>query len=248
MQASEKRYAKAIQKMLIFKAGLAVAETPQAKAATLHGKALQEYEASLESFDPVSDVNLEVFSGKSYFFTVRDSHVDTLKTFLKQENLTGQKIWSSYGYIKSEIVNHWLPHWKMMSGWDVDDAVEHVRKHAWAFRANRTIKASNKQIAKQGGTNFAKEKTWEEAPEGTTGNVMLELPILKQYYDHPFLQVNTRERGEEKEEEEGESYSGITSTLAKRKEQRKKEKGRMMKQNAQKKLQTGRLQLLKPKI
>ena len=31
----------------------------------------------------------------------------------------------------------------MMSGWDVNDAFEHVRKHAWAFRANRTIKATD---------------------------------------------------------------------------------------------------------
>ena len=155
-----------------------------------------------------------------------------MKEFIKEDNLSGQKIWSSYGYIKSEIVNHWLPHWKMMSGWDVDDAVEHVRQHAWAFRANRSIKASNKKIAKQGGDNFAAEKTWEEAPEGTTGNVPLELPILKKYHDHPLLQVNQRERGDETTDQvgqEGEGHAGITSTLTKRKEQRKKEKAAVAK-------------------
>ena len=217
MQPSEKRYAKAIQKMLIFEAGLAVAETPQAKAATLHAKALKEYEARLESFDPVSDVSLEVFSGKSYFFTVRDSYVDALKDSIKDSDLTGQKIWAAYGYMKSEIMNHWLPHFNMTSGQQVDDAVETVRKHTWAFRANKNIKASNRRIEKQGGTVFATEKTWQDAPEGTTGNVMLELSILKEYHNHPYLQVNTRERGEEKEDQDGEAYAGITASLKKRK-------------------------------
>ena len=171
MQADEKRYARAIQKMLIFEAGLAVAETPQAKETTLHAKALKEYEACLDKFDPGSSDNLDIFAGHSFFFTCRDCIEDALKEFIKADNLSRQKIWSSYGYIKSEIVNHWLPHWKMMSGWDVNDAVEHVREHAWAFRANRAIKASNKRIANQGGDTFAAEKTWEEAPEGSTGNV-----------------------------------------------------------------------------
>ena len=53
---------------------------------------------------------------------------------------------------------------------------------------------------------------------------MLEFPILKQYHDHPFLQVNTRDRGEEKGDEGGEGYAGITSTLSNRKEQRKNDK------------------------
>ena len=129
MQADEKRYARAIQKMLIFEAGLAVADTPQAKAAFLHEKSLKQYEARVDKFDPMSDTILEDFSGLTYFFTVRDSLADALMDLIKAEHFTGKRIWSSYGYMRSEIVNHWLPHWKMMSGWDVNDAVEHVRKH-----------------------------------------------------------------------------------------------------------------------
>ena len=232
MNAGEKRFGKAIQKMLIFEAGLAVAETPQAKAATLHAKVLKEYEARVDKFDPMSDTIIEDFSGLTYFFTVRDSLADALMDSIKAEKLTRKKIWNAYGYMKSEIVNHWLPHWKMMSGWDVNDAVEHVRKHAWAYRANRGIKASNKRIANQGGDTFAAEKTWEEAPEGNSNNAMLELPILKKYHDHPFLQVNTREKGDETVEEGGEGCAGITSTLVNRKNQRKKEKqARVAKKN-----------------
>ena len=118
MNAGEKRFAKAIQKMLIFEAGLAVAETKQEKAATLHTKVLKEYETRVDKFDPLSDTILEDFSGLTYYFFVRDSHVNILMDSIKAENLDGKKIWSAYGYMKSEIVNHWLPHWKKMSGWE----------------------------------------------------------------------------------------------------------------------------------
>ena len=94
MQATEKRYARAIQKMLIFEAGLAVAETPQAKATTLHAKALNEYEARLDKFDPGSSENLDIFAGHSFFFTCRDCIEDALKEFIKADNLSGQKNWS----------------------------------------------------------------------------------------------------------------------------------------------------------
>ena len=60
----------------------------------------------------------------------------------------------------------------------------------------------------------------------------MEFPLLKKYHDHPLLQVNQRERGNETTDQvgqEGEGYSGITSTLTKRKEQRKKEKAAVAK-------------------
>ena len=91
MNAGEKRFAKAIQKMLIFEAGLAVAETKQDKAATLHAKALKEYEARVDKFDPVSGTVLEDFSGLTYFFTCIDSHVDVLMDSIKAEKLSGKK-------------------------------------------------------------------------------------------------------------------------------------------------------------
>ena len=78
-----------------------------------------------------------------------------------------------------------------------------------------------------GRNNFQEEKTWQEAPVGTTGNVMLELPILKRYYEHPYLKVNTRKRGTDDEtNSEGSTYSSVTSPLKNRKQQRaENEKG-----------------------
>ena len=37
-------------------------------------------------------------------------------------------------------MNYWLPHFEFTSGNDLDDAVEIVRMHVWAYRTNRTIK------------------------------------------------------------------------------------------------------------
>ena len=123
-------------------------------------------------------------------------------------------------------MNHWLPHFEIKSGEDVDDAVERVHMHVWAYRANRSIKATNKKKIAEGNNDLLEEKCFSDAPEGTTGNVMLELPILKKYWEHPYLQVNTRENGDENEmngiNEEGTAYSSVTSLLKSRKQQRKK--------------------------
>ena len=71
--------------------------------------------------------------------------------------------------------------------------------HVWAYRANRTINKQNKKKHVDRRDNLQEEETWQKAPVGTTGNVMLELVILKRYYEHPYLKVNTRKRGTEDE-------------------------------------------------
>ena len=93
--------------------------------------------------------------------------------------------------MKSELVNHWLPHFTIQSGWDIDDAVERVRMHAWAHRANKNIKKLNRK-AELEGREIEMEKAYTEAPVGSTANVQLELPVVKKYYDHVFLKVNQR--------------------------------------------------------
>ncbi len=56
------------------------------------------------------------------------------------EESNGKKMWKEFSCLKSELVNHWLPHFTIQSGWDIDDAVERARIHAWAHRANKNIK------------------------------------------------------------------------------------------------------------
>ena len=50
-------------------------------------------------------------------------------------------------YIKSEFINHWLPNFKYETGDNLTDALETVRKHVWAYRANRTIKRANRKLS-----------------------------------------------------------------------------------------------------
>ena len=91
--------------------------------------------------------------------------------------------------------------------------------HVWAYRANRTIKNQNKKKHVNTRDDLQEEETWQKAPVGTTGNVMLELVILKRYYEHPYLKVNTRKRGTEDEtNSEGSTYSSVTSPLKNRKQ------------------------------
>lgn len=120
---------------------------------------------------------MEKLSGKSYAFSVCDVNVEEFKILISEETLAGKKIWAAYNYTKSNILNHRLPYFKIGSGEEVDDDVERLRMHAWSYRANRTIRANNKRIIEAGTNDVEDLKMWQVAPEGTTGNVMLELPI-----------------------------------------------------------------------
>ena len=55
------------------------------------------------------------------------TQVEAFKKSLK--DAVGKKMWKIYNNIKSELVNHWLPHFKVQNGEDVDDAVERVWMH-----------------------------------------------------------------------------------------------------------------------
>ena len=126
--------------MLIFESGLAVSETAQSRLPVLWSRMIDEYKVRLDNFDPCSDESNEIFSGKSYCFHLRDPFVELFKRSIRLFDSDGKKTWDAFNNTKSELVNHWMPHFKMDSGWDLDDAVEHVRKHGWVYCANRNIK------------------------------------------------------------------------------------------------------------
>ena len=131
-------------------------------------------------------------------------------------------MWKAFTCLKSELINHWLPHFEMKSGEDLDDAIERVRTHAWAFRHNRNVKKNNRK-ARLEGREEEEEKVYTDAPPGSTTNIPLELPVVKKHYDHPFLKVNLRAADDEddSEKEEDGRFQGIVSSLTKRKQQRK---------------------------
>ena len=225
MNPIEKKYAKSAQKMIIFECGLAVSEMRQAKIEVLHERMVEQYRSRLDVFDPVSDEALhDDFSGKSYTFTLRDCKVEIFKQSIEESD--GKKMWKAFTNLKSELVNHWLPHFSIQSGWDLDDAVERVRMHAWAHRANKNIKKNNRK-AELEGREVEEEKLYTDAPLGCTSNIQLELPVVKKYHDHVFLQVNQRgseELGTDSENEEDGRFQSIVSSLKKRKVQRKEQK------------------------
>ena len=182
----EKKYAKSAQKLLVFECGLAVSEMRQAKMEVLHERMVEQYTSRLEAFNPLDDETLLTdFSGKSYSYSLRDSKVEGFKKMIEESD--GKKMWKAFSCLKSELVNHWIPHFTIQSGWDIDDAVERVRMHAWAHRANKNIKKLNRK-AELEGREIEMEKAYTEAPVGSTANVQLELPVVKKYYDHVFFE------------------------------------------------------------
>ena len=163
MNTIEKKYAKSAQKFLIFESGLAVSEMRQAKVEVLQIRMAEQYKSRLLEFNPVSDENIRgFFTGKSYAYSLRDRYVEDFKKSI--DDIDGKKMWKWFTNIKSEKVNHWLPHLKLNSGEDFDDALERVRCHAWAYRANRAIRRQNKKAELE--QNIPEEeKTFEDAPK-----------------------------------------------------------------------------------
>ena len=86
----------------------------------------------------------------------------------------------------------------------------------------------NNRRAELEGREVETEKNVAEAPSGSNMNIPLELPIIKKYHDHPFLQINLRAAGgnpdDDSEKEEEGKFTSIVSSLKKRKEQRKEQK------------------------
>ena len=212
MNPVEKKYAKAAQKMLIFESGLAVSEMKQSKMEVLHMRMAEQYKTRLDDFDPVSSDNLhDHFIGKTYAFTLCDTLIESFKQSIDMSD--GKKMWKAFCCLKSELINHWLPHFQIASGWDIDDAVERVRMHAWAWRANKTIKTCNRK-AELEGRELEPEKMYSEAPEGSNLNIPFELPVVKKHHDHPFLQVNIRalDDGTDSEKEEDGNFISVVSS------------------------------------
>ena len=129
MNPIEKKYAKSAQKLLVFECGLAVSEMRQAKIEVLHKTMVEQYRSRLDAFNPLDDDTLhDDFAGKSYSYSLHDSKVEAFKKLIEESD--GKKMWKAFSCLKSELVNHWLPHFSIQSGWDIDDAVERVRMHA----------------------------------------------------------------------------------------------------------------------
>lgn len=179
---------------------------------------LKQCNTRLDDFDPVCSDHLHCdLMGKSYYFTLRDNLVEAFKRAIIE--CDGKKMWKTFTCLKSELVNHWLPHFEYTSGDDVDDAVERVRMHAWAYRANKSIKTNNRK-AELEGRAIEEEKVYTDAPVGTITNIPLELSILKKHHAHPFLKVNLRalEDGSDSEKEVDAHFVSVVSLLKKRRQ------------------------------
>ena len=106
----------------------------------------------------------------------------------------------------------------------MDDAIERVCCHVYAYCANKHIKNTNRKAAQEDpNAMMLSEKTWENALEGTSGNIFLEVPIFKKYYDHAIFKTNQRSCGDKEDEdsEGGNGYNSIVSGMKHQCEQRK---------------------------
>ena len=93
-----------------------------------------------------------------------------------------------FANVKSEFVNHWLPYYELKNGENENYATKRFRKHIRVYRANRAIKKYNRRIDgnTEGTVSF---KQWDEVPDDSMTNILLEIPTFIKHHNHPFISV-----------------------------------------------------------
>ena len=179
----------------------------------------------MDSFDPSGDCHRESFASEMYQLICRESQVENLKASIMIAQSDEGKIWGTFQAMKSEFINHWMPHFKYKSGDILEDTLEVMRKHVWAHRVNRSIKRTNMKVYVPSDRKI--QKIWQEAPDPSLLNLILEMPTFIHYHDHPFISTTTRDRGEELLIGDDDNVTGnmsVTKRVVSRQEQKAKKK------------------------
>ena len=124
----------------------------------------------MDSFDPSGDFHRESFAGEMYQLICRESQVENLKASIMIAQSDEGKIWGTFQAIKSEFINHWIPHFEYKSGDNLRDTLEVMRKHVWEHRTNRSIKRANSKVCVPSDRKI--EKRWQEAPDPSIHNLL----------------------------------------------------------------------------
>ena len=118
--------------------------------------------------------------------------MEDLKASMVIAKSDGQKIWGAFQAIKLEFINHWMPHFKYKSGDILRNVLEVMRKHVWSYRENRSINRANRKLSAP--SDRKEDKRWQEAPNPSLPNLILEMSTFINYCDHPFISTKTRDR------------------------------------------------------
>ena len=185
----EKRLGTIASKYFVFVAGLAVSEQKFSNRIHIAENMLKEYEERVSKYDPSSDEYYDTFGCRC-----RANVTDLLKIQMKapasgvgSSKSSGAKLWTYFKNIKSEFLNHWCPHLKILPSGDnnqKDDAFEKVRMHVWAYRRNKNIRSANAKCGSE--ADLQAEVTWESAPDSDSF-YPTEMPTFRVYHDHHCL-------------------------------------------------------------
>lgn len=210
LSSEEKVLAKGLQLMLIFEAGLAVAEMPQATKSQLGIWSLEQFNIKLNSVDLTCPTVLANFCGKGFKLHCRENFTEILKESIRERikkmKNAGDHIWRKFGDTKSLLIKSWGPGFVFHSGTDEDDALENARRYAWSV---------------------ANEKPPEEAPEVTLKNIPLEMFTFKKYRGHVFFKPcsmkkkrTNNDSEDDSSDNENDQEASIASQVKSRKQQR----------------------------
>ena len=231
----EKRLGTVATKYFIFEAGLAVSEQKFSNRIKIAESMLKEYEERVSRYDPTSDEYYDIFGSRC-----RACSTELLKVQMKApesgigfNKSSGAKLWGYFKNMKSEYLNHWCPHLKILPSGDnnqKDDAFNKVRMHVWAFRRNRTIRNSNAKCTSE--DDIQPEVEWSSAPDSDSF-YPIKMPMFKVFHDHHCLNSPSSPSGVSSATIDGESPSdsplpkGNVATVKRlilsRKQQRRKE-------------------------
>ena len=223
LSTSEKRFAKRLYIYIICKVGLAMNECGTKSSENLHKESYSNYIKMVKSLDLDSESVVDMMMVD----VPREQAVPNIRTYLEIviKPTDVSRVWIKLLGFKSEFKNYWIPHYEPRSGENThEDLLRRVLKHVWAFRKNRSIKASNSKAI-----NKEKQKglvSHGDAPDNLMQqeHLLPEVPaFLHVVKDHPFFHKNSA--SSPAVARSANTTSSVSKALMSRTEQREKETG-----------------------
>ena len=179
------------RKLLLFKAGITVIQSPHTTTERLHNRMMSVYQSLVLEHNPFADEKLQDVMGVAPRESVWDEIKEQLMLTTQKGNLTGKSLYNQFKVMKSELSSQWIPPFgHVQSGENLEDKFKTVHAHVWAYRRNEQIKKNNRSNA----ADPSKQRPLvspEDCPEDHhILSMYSEMPLFKLYHDHPLLNVS----------------------------------------------------------
>jgi hypothetical protein len=154
LNANEKAHVKQVCNHLIFESGICVTARKYSKLTQIYGYMKSVFDQKCREVDISNNEYLEFLP----HIPTRSCNKPLMKTSLLYDTFTGETIykgstlWNSFKASKAELINVWMPNYKLTSGDTVDNdekAVLRMLPYVWLFGKNKSLAAARNRAARK---------------------------------------------------------------------------------------------------